>query len=59
MYKTLCFIALFWIGMYPLLAQNTSKRQQELESQRIRLKNEIKQINQLLFKAYILLIINT
>jgi len=49
MHKTFCFIALFWIGMYPLLAQNTSKRQQELESQRIRLKNEIKQINQLLF----------
>lgn len=49
MLKTFCFIALFWIGMYPLLAQNTSKRQQELESQRIRLKNEIKQINQLLF----------
>ena len=49
MHKTFCFIVLFWIGMYPLLAQNTSKRQQELESQRIRLKNEIKQINQLLF----------
>ena len=49
MYKTLCFIALFWIGLYPVLAQNTSKRQQELEAQRIRLKNEIKQINELLF----------
>jgi hypothetical protein len=32
MHKTFCFIVLFWIGMYPLLAQNTSKRQQELES---------------------------
>ncbi len=49
MYKTLCFIALFWIGLYPVLAQDTSKRQQELEAQRIRLKNEIKQINELLF----------
>jgi len=49
MYKTLCFIALFWIGLHPVLAQDTSKRQQELEAQRIRLKNEIKQINELLF----------
>ena len=34
MYKTLCFIALFWIGLHPVLAQDTSKRQQELEAQR-------------------------
>jgi murein hydrolase activator len=49
MYKTFCFIALFWIGIHSVSAQDTSKRQQELEAQRIRLKNEIKQINQLLF----------
>lgn len=49
MYKTFCFIALLWIGIHSVSAQDTSKRQQELEAQRIRLKNEIKQINQLLF----------
>jgi septal ring factor EnvC (AmiA/AmiB activator) len=40
-------IILFW-GL-TLVAQTPSKRQQELESQRLRLKNEIKQINTLLF----------
>ena len=49
MYKLFCFIALLWIGMHPILAQESSKRQKELEAQRIRLKKEIKQINQLLF----------
>ena len=49
MYRLFCFIALLWIGMHPILAQDSSKRQQELEAQRIRLKKEIKQINQLLF----------
>ena len=49
MYKTFCLIAFFWIGMHSVSAQDTTKRQQELEAQRIRLKNEIKQINQLLF----------
>ena len=49
MYKTFCFIALLWIGIHSVSAQDTSKRQQELEAQRIRLKNEIRQINQLLF----------
>ena len=49
MYKLFCFIAFLWIGMHPILAQDSSKRQQELEAQRIRLKKEIKQINQLLF----------
>lgn len=49
MYRLFCFITLLWIGMHPILAQDSSKRQQELEAQRIRLKKEIKQINQLLF----------
>ena len=43
----LIFIAL---GFGQLKAQQTSKQQKELESQRIRLKKEIKQINTILFK---------
>jgi septal ring factor EnvC (AmiA/AmiB activator) len=42
---------LFWIGAGAVLSQSTTKRQQELEAQRIRLKNEIKQINELLFSS--------
>jgi septal ring factor EnvC (AmiA/AmiB activator) len=34
-----------------VLSQSTTKRQQELEAQRVRLKNEIKQINELLFSS--------
>ena len=49
MYRALSFLTLFWFISGPLLAQNSIKRQQELEAQRIRLKKEIKQINALLF----------
>ena len=49
MYRGLIFILLFWTGTGALVCQDTSKRQQELESQRVRLKNQIKQINALLF----------
>ena len=40
---------LIWLGTGTVLSQTTTKRQQELEAQRLRLKNEIKQINTLLF----------
>ena len=40
---------LILLGTGTVLSQTTTKRQQELEAQRLRLKNEIKQINTLLF----------
>ncbi|MEK9612332.1 MAG: peptidoglycan DD-metalloendopeptidase family protein [Flavobacteriaceae bacterium] len=43
------FLALFWIGCGTGWAQDNAQRQKELETQRLRLKNEIKQINDLLF----------
>ena len=49
MNRRLVFLALFWIGI--ALGQTTTKRQQDLEAQRIRLKKEIKQINALLFSS--------
>ncbi len=49
MKRTFLYLVLFWIGMGTALSQTPSKRQQELETQRIRLKKEIKQINNLLF----------
>jgi len=49
--RTLLFLVLFWIGTGVVLSQSTTKRQQELEAQRVRLKNEIKQINELLFSS--------
>ena len=51
MRRTLLFLVLFWIGTGVVLSQSTTKRQQELEAQRVRLKNEIKQINELLFSS--------
>ena len=51
MSRTLLFLVLFWIGTGEVLSQSTTKRQQELEAQRVRLKNEIKQINELLFSS--------
>src|SRR5210317_724651 len=51
MSRKLLFLMLFWIGIGTLMSQTTSKRQQELEAQRVRLKNEIKQINALLFSS--------
>ena len=51
MSRTFLFLVLFWIGAGAVLSQSTTKRQQELEAQRIRLKNEIKQINELLFSS--------
>ena len=51
MSRTLLFLVLFWIGTGAVLSQSTTKRQQELEAQRVRLKNEIKQINELLFSS--------
>ena len=51
MSRILLFFVLFWIGTGVVLSQSTTKRQQELEAQRVRLKNEIKQINELLFSS--------
>ena len=45
----LLLLSFFWVGMGTALCQNLNTRQQELETQRVRLKNEIKQINELLF----------
>ena len=42
-------LSFFWIGMGTALCQNINTRQQELETQRVRLKSEINQINELLF----------
>ena len=46
---TLFLLVLFGIGIGTVFSQNTNKRQKDLEIQRLRLKNEIKQINLLLF----------
>ncbi len=46
---TLFLFVLFGVGIGTVFSQNTSKRQKDLEIQRLRLKNEIKQINLLLF----------
>ena len=51
MYRFQFVILLFSIGIGLGIAQTPSPRQQELEVQRIRLKNEIKQINSLLFSS--------
>ena len=45
----LLLLSFFWVGMGTALCQNIKARQQKLETQRVRLKNEIKQINELLF----------
>ena len=45
----LLLLSFFWIGMGTALCQNINTRQQELETQRLRLNKEIKQINDLLF----------
>ena len=49
MRKILLLVLLFSLGTETVLIQTTAKRQQELEAQRLRLKKEIKQINNLLF----------
>ena len=49
MKRAFAFIAFFLFISEAVLAQNSNKRQQELEVQRLRLKKEIKQINALLF----------
>ena len=51
MYRFQFVTLLFSIGIGLGIAQTPSPRQQELEVQRIRLKNEIKQINSLLFSS--------
>ena len=49
MRKILLLVLLFSLGTETVLSQTTANRQQELEAQRLRLKKEIKQINNLLF----------
>jgi septal ring factor EnvC (AmiA/AmiB activator) len=49
MRKILLLVLLFSLGTETVLSQTTAKRQQELEAQRLRLKKDIKQINNLLF----------
>lgn len=51
MYRGLFCILLFSYGIGSGVAQTTSSRQKALEEQRIRLKNEIQQINTLLFSS--------
>jgi septal ring factor EnvC (AmiA/AmiB activator) len=51
MYRGLFCILLFSYGIGSGIAQTTSSRQKALEEQRIRLKNEIQQINTLLFSS--------
>ncbi|MGA1547006.1 MAG: murein hydrolase activator EnvC family protein [Flavobacteriaceae bacterium] len=51
MHRVLFCILLFSFGIGSGIAQTTSSRQKALEEQRIRLKNEIKQINTLLFSS--------
>ncbi len=51
MYRGLFCILLFSFGIGSGIAQTTSSRQKALEEQRIRLKNEIQQINTLLFSS--------
>ena len=50
MNKGFYILIFFALGFGQLKAQQTSKKQKELEAQRIRLKKEIKQINTILFK---------
>jgi len=45
----LLLLSFFWIGIGNALCQNINTRQQQLETQRVSLKKEIKQINELLF----------
>ncbi len=45
----LLLLLFFWMGIGSSFAQETSEQQKKLEAQRIRLKKEIKQINNLLF----------
>ena len=49
MRRSAFFLLLFWIGLGTGFAQQNSKQQKQLEAQRLQLKNEIKQINSLLF----------
>jgi septal ring factor EnvC (AmiA/AmiB activator) len=49
MRRSAFFFLLFWIGLGTGFAQQSSKQQKQLEAQRLQLKNEIKQINSLLF----------
>lgn len=49
MRRSAYFLLLFWIGLGTGFAQQSSKQQKQLEAQRLQLKNEIKQINSLLF----------
>ena len=51
MHRFVFYVFLFWIAIGTGIAQTPSPRQQALEAQRIRLKNEIKQINNLLFSS--------
>ena len=51
MYRGLFCILLFSYGIESRIAQTTSSLQKALEEQRIRLKNEIQQINTLLFSS--------
>jgi septal ring factor EnvC (AmiA/AmiB activator) len=50
MKKSFYFLIFFVLGLVTMQAQQTSKKQKELEAQRLRLKKEIKQINSILFK---------
>jgi hypothetical protein len=49
MKKSFYFLIFFVLGLVTMQAQQTSKKQKELEAQRLRLKKEIKQINSILF----------
>tara|TARA_B100001063_G_C16723800_1_gene535114 strand:- start:164 stop:1381 length:1218 start_codon:yes stop_codon:yes gene_type:complete len=49
MKKSFYFLIFFVLGFVIIQAQQTSKKQKELEAQRLRLKKEIKQINGILF----------
>lgn len=49
MRRSAFFLLLFLIGLGTGFAQQSSKQQKQLEAQRLQLKNEIKQINSLLF----------
>ena len=49
MKKSFYFLIFFVLGLVIIQAQQTSKKQKELEAQRLRLKKEIKQINSILF----------
>ena len=49
MKKSFYFLIFFVLGLVLIQAQQSSKKQKELEAQRLRLKKEIKQINSILF----------